>query len=112
MDIFGTNQKEKEQTLKDQIKLLTNFFELTDGGNWTNKLNWGTSSPPTEWYGITITNGKISEISLPSNNLSGHLPESLFKISTLSKIDLSDNKLTELSVIKFIGSSLSNNPYS
>lgn len=63
--------------------VLSNLYYATNGDNWTDKTNWLSDRPFSEWYGITEDgNGNIAEINLSDNGLVGkevyiNLPVSL-----------------------------------
>ncbi|MDZ7876198.1 MAG: hypothetical protein U5L45_00930, partial [Saprospiraceae bacterium] len=39
---------------------LVDLYNSTNGANWTNK--WNLAQPMTSWYGITLTNGRVTRI--------------------------------------------------
>ena len=57
---------------------------LYDGANWTNSTNWKTSADLGQWYGVTTnSNGRVTEIRLYQNNLTGTIPTQLSNLSNL-----------------------------
>ncbi|MDH6312701.1 hypothetical protein M2137_001476 [Parabacteroides sp. PFB2-10] len=88
--------KQKGLTAYDEIErqILVEFYEKTNGKNWINKKNWCSDKPLSEWYGITVQDGRVITICLPNNNLIGSLPESFSKLSKLKRIELNNNKLS------------------
>lgn len=77
----------------EDLLALQDLYNATDGPNWTVNTNWLT--PLTEnWYGVTITGGKVRSIVLPFNNLNGQLPPSLSSLNDLRVLDLGNNNLT------------------
>lgn len=73
---------------------LVDFFNATNGPNWTTKTNWLTDCNVCSWHGVTCGMGKrVAEIRLPNNGLSGSLPSSLSALS-LFVLELADNKLS------------------
>ena len=58
------------------------------------KLNWWTGKDINRWDGITIQNGRVSEVSLPNSGLNGIIPSAFGNLSALSVLDLSGNSLT------------------
>ncbi len=68
------------------------LYKQTNGPNWTNKKNWTTPAPLGEWYGVTTdADGRVTELNLRDNNLSGLLPPSLSNLSSLKTLNLADN---------------------
>ncbi|GFP96708.1 probably inactive leucine-rich repeat receptor-like protein kinase at2g25790 [Phtheirospermum japonicum] len=56
--------------------------------------NWNSSISYCNWNGITcFDSSHVSKIDLPGHNLSGKIPESIFKSPYIQSIDLSNNHL-------------------
>ncbi len=73
---------------------MVDFYNATNGPNWTTKTNWLTSCSPCDWYGVTCGMGeRVAEIRLSNNGLSGSLPSSLSALS-LFVLELNGNKLS------------------
>ena len=52
---------------------LVSLYNSTNGSNWYTK--WDLTKPIDTWYGISVNeNGCVAKIELPSNGLSGSLP--------------------------------------
>jgi len=100
--------------------VLVEFFESTNGVNWTNNTHWlDTLMPISNWHGITTNSeGCVIEIQLEGNNLNGTLPDNFTNMIFLEDLNLANNqiqgplpdsllKLTELTDLN-----LSNNQFS
>ena len=73
---------------------LMEFFHATGGPRWLNKANWGTTRPISEWKGVTVNKaGHIVKLTLPSNNLQGSIPTTLYYLEALRELDLRLNQL-------------------
>ena|GEM_PF-1480826 len=79
---------------------LKDLYINTVGYYWTNRTNWPTTWPSTvtntafkTWYGVTVTNGDVTELNLVSNNMVGSLPASISNLKKLKKINFSFNKI-------------------
>jgi Leucine-rich repeat (LRR) protein len=78
---------------RDSLALVA-FYNSTGGANWTNKTNWLSTQPISKWYGITIDNNRVSQISLSSNKLSGFIPPEIGALTDLTILRLGDNQLS------------------
>ena len=76
----------------DALIALVGLYISTDGKNWSNNENWLSQRPLAAWHGVTVdAKGRVTDLDLSDNNLSGALPSSLSKLADLKKIDLGDN---------------------
>lgn len=74
--------------------ILMEFYNSTGGDQWKNRTNWGTDAPLKEWYGVRMgLAGKIIELRLIDNNLSGRIPQSIGGLENLISLVLVNNKL-------------------
>ena len=69
--------------------VLVNFYQALDGDNWTNKTNWLSTSPVSDWHGIEVENGRVTSINFNDNNLHGNLPSSLGDLDSLKFLSIS-----------------------
>ncbi len=72
----------------DSLALVA-FYTATNGASWTNKTNWLIGKVET-WYGVVVSDGRVTEINLPSNNLTGSLPN-LSALTGLTKLAIPFN---------------------
>ena len=71
---------------------LVGLFNSTGGSNWENNTNWLSHAPLGAWHGVTTdSNGKVTELDLSANNLSGSLPAALNELKDLKRLNVSDN---------------------
>ncbi len=71
------------------------LYHATSGDDWTDNTNWLSDAPIGEWYGVrATTNGRVDNLSLDSNNLTGHIPAAIGLLDTLFILDLSNNSLS------------------
>lgn len=96
------------------------LYEATDGANWDDATNWGTDADLDEWYGVwTRSDGRVEQVVIRDNGLSGHIPPEVGSLGALRRLDLSDNSnlagsvppelgnLGELGVLSMVNTSLS-----
>jgi len=79
--------------VQDSIALV-NLYDSAGGTKWTTKTNWLTTKPVSTWYGLTETAGRVTEISLYENNLTGSITATLGNLAALQVLDLQINSLT------------------
>ena len=79
----------------DDRAALTALYEATDGPNWIKNEGWLTNGPLLDWYGVlTDESGRVGQLSLRDNDLTGELPPELGNLANLERLYLSDNGLT------------------
>ena len=81
--------------IRPELAALHALYNATGGANWTNSGNWLSDAPLSDWHGIkTDDDGRITEIYLIGNNLSGQIPAALGKLSHLEGLYLARNDLS------------------
>jgi len=85
-----------------ELQVLKNMYDSLGGSSWTTKTNWptpgnwpatATSAQFGTWYGVTVANGDITQISLGTNHLVGTIPISISKLSKLTNLSLQSNQI-------------------
>jgi Leucine-rich repeat (LRR) protein len=74
---------------------LVSLYNSTGGPQWKDKSNWLTGLVAT-WFGVTVSNNKVTQINLHDNNLTGIPNDSLQRLFSLVALDLSANNLNSL----------------
>ncbi len=78
----------------DHAALVVLYHEM-GGPNWTNQTNWMTGAPLGEWHGVTTDEmGRVAELNLAGNGLSGFLPPAIGMLNRVNNLDLSNNSLS------------------
>lgn len=76
----------------DALAALVGLYTSAGGKSWTNNENWLSQAPLSGWYGVTAdVDGRVTELDLSNNNLSGSLPSSLSRLAGLKKLNLEEN---------------------
>ena len=86
-------QKLSAQVPAQDSLALVALYDSTDGANWTDNTGWLTGTVST-WFGVTVSAGRVTEISLESNNLSGTIPSEIGNLTNLENLRLFENELT------------------
>ena len=74
---------------------LVDLYDSTGGTAWTHHTNWLTTASVKTWYGVTLdSNGKVTMLSLDSNNLVGKVPSSLGSLTKIQYLYFISNKLS------------------
>ena len=82
-----------KEILEKEREALIALYNATGGDNWTCNDNWCSDKPVSEWYGITVENGNVTNIDLHYNNLSGSIPLEIVKLTNLVSLNIAENKL-------------------
>jgi len=77
-----------------EYNALVAIYRSTGGPAWTHNDNWLTSNP--NWYGVTITNGHVTRLSLQDNNITGTLPAAIGDLPCLVELWMYNNSNNHL----------------
>ena len=92
--LTGGTARAQGPVAADRAALVT-LYNATAGANWTNNTNWLSNEALSEWYGVdTDATGRVTELHLWSNELSGTIPAELGSLTNLQKLELHDNNLS------------------
>jgi len=93
-DIDSIKTIPDQGTVQTDREALIAFYNSTDGPNWKNNTNWCSDKPLNEWFGIKVNSvGRVAELKLRENNLSGQLTSSIGKLTRLNVLDVAQNNL-------------------
>ncbi|MBD2770373.1 hypothetical protein IC235_21000 [Hymenobacter sp. BT664] len=80
-----------------ELRVLRQLYHATNGPQWTTRTNWLTGTTLAQaatWYGVTVSQGDVTQLVLNSNGLRGPLPADLGRLTQLELLQLSHNQLT------------------
>jgi len=70
------------------------LYVSTDGTNWIDNTNWDTASAVSTWFGVAVSGGRVTQLSLADNQLTGPIPPELGNLANLTSLWLQANQLT------------------
>ncbi|MYD00248.1 MAG: hypothetical protein F4X13_13375 [Gammaproteobacteria bacterium] len=73
---------------------LISFHDMTNGPSWANRAAWTTDTPVAGWHGVATEAGRVVELALPANGLSGTFPAEIANLTELTVVDLAENDLS------------------
>ncbi|MDE2937623.1 MAG: Ig-like domain-containing protein [Chloroflexota bacterium] len=79
----------------DDRGVLIKLYHTTDGANWLNNTNWNSDLPLDQWFGVTTdTAGRVTELVLESNDVTGPLLPDLGHLTGLTRLSFVGNSFT------------------
>ena len=83
------------KTVETDRAALVALYDATAGSSWHVNTNWLGDEPLSAWHGVaTNASGRVTDLTLGGNNLSGELPAVLGDLTELRRLDLQWNRLT------------------
>lgn len=79
---------------QDECLALLALYHSTNGPGWIDHTNWLETLTPSEWVGVTVDSGVVTQLILMDNGLSGSLPSEIGNLVGLLRLDLSNNLLS------------------
>ena len=89
-----TSYAQQPVNVQDSLALI-DFYDSTNGPNWTQNRGWKTG-PVDTWYGVTVTEGRVTEIRIEENYVKGRIPESFGNLTKLKSLDLNYGGISSL----------------
>ena len=87
--------------LPEELDVLRAVYTSTNGDFW--KIKWDFSKDISTFLGVSIFGGRVTNILLPNNNLSGTLTNRVLALRKLRNLDIGNNSLDFASVESFVG---------
>ena len=83
---------------------LSDFYDSAKGPEWTDSTHWRDEYQSyCDWHGVSCdVSNRIKELNLRNNGLSGRMSESIGKLTSVRKLDLSDNDIKVMPICSVI----------
>jgi len=78
---WGNDQERTEKRYREALEAL---YHATGGDDWHRNDGWLTDAPLEDWYGLRMSDGRITHLELDDNNLIGELPREVKKLDLYS----------------------------
>jgi Leucine-rich repeat (LRR) protein len=72
-------------SLETDSLALVDLYYNAGGPKWTDQMNW-IKGPIGTWGGVTITNGRVTNLGLQGNNMAGTLTPSIGRLTELNQL--------------------------
>ena len=77
------------------VAALEALFDAAGGTDWTNSDGWLGDGSVGEWYGVSADSlGRVLELRLSRNGLSGRIPGQLGNLDAMTRLSIEDNDLS------------------
>jgi Leucine-rich repeat (LRR) protein len=86
--------------LAEELDILREVYTSTNGDFWTTK--WDFTKDISTFLGVNVFGGRVTNILLPSNNLSGRLTTKVLNLRRLRTLNIGNNSLDFGSVEPFV----------
>ena len=70
------------------------LFYATGGPDWARSDGWLTDAPLGRWQGVVAAGGRVEQLFLYGNQMTGAIPPELGNLVRLESLNLGDNQLT------------------
>ena len=88
----STSAATSEDETRDRAALVA-LYEATDGQNWRHQDAWLTDEPLESWHGVSLADGRVTQLNLSNNRLNGRLPQDVGMLTELRRLELPGNHL-------------------
>ncbi len=81
------------QVIESDSLALVAIYNTLDGPNWDRQENWLNGHVGT-WEGITVSENRVTDLTLNTNGLKGDLPDELYQLTGLTRFNFLNNDIT------------------
>ena len=93
--LTGGNARAQGPVVADRAALVALYNATGGATNWKTNTNWLSNEALSEWHGVdTDATGRVTELHLDGNQLSGAIPAALGDLTNLQILDLCGNELS------------------
>ena len=89
---ISTSAATSDNETGDRATLIA-LYEATDGQNWRHQDAWLTDEPLDSWHGVSLADGRVTQLDLSNNRLNGRLPSEVGMLTELRRLELPGNHL-------------------
>jgi Leucine-rich repeat (LRR) protein len=82
--------EQKQSTVRT---ILLELYGQLGGSSWAEakKTNWNTEEPVETWGGVTVEEGKVTQLNLSGFGLTGQLPAAIGSLTDLTRLNIGSN---------------------
>ena len=92
--VFAPCTSQSTENLKTDCRALEALYNSAGGADWKNSANWKIDDSLDKWHGVKTENGRVSEIDLHGNQLTGTISSDIANLSGLLSLNLRGNSLS------------------
>ena len=93
--VFLGDEARGQVGVESDREVLEAFYHATGGPDWFDSTNWLSDASLAEWYGVSTNDeGRVVQLILHNNSLSGPIPPELPRLTRLVHLSLFQNQLS------------------